>query len=599
MPYDGLVLAAITRELQEKLTGGRIDRIHQPTKDEVILVVRRPGFRGRLLLSANARSARVHLTRTTRENPAAAPVFCMVLRKHLEGGRIISMRQPGLERVLVIRVESRDELGRQSYKQLICEIMGKHSNILLVEPVTNVIIDGIKRYTHAVSRHREVLPGQPYLPPPFQNKLNPLLLNEEEFRQHCLDVPLETTLLELLQGGFEGLSKVTCREIIDRANLTPDVLLDHCGEYELRSLWEPFHQIMALTRNGRFVPCLTCGKKSKAMDFAALELTHTGLAIKHGEMNDLVDQFFYEREQAEVINKERNHVIAVLKKEMSRLEKKLDLYRASLKATAEANKFKLYGELLTANLYRLKQGQPEACLENYYESREQIVTIPLERHRSPSENAQRYFKKYIKARNTRTALEPRIADAREEMLYLEGVKTDLEQAGSLPELAEIKQELAEQGYLKSPPPSPGGKKKKKERLLPKPLSFVSSDGMQILVGKNNKQNDYLTLKLARENDLWLHTKDIHGSHVIIRTEGKEISASTLTEAAALAAFFSKGRSSTNVPVDYTLKKHVSKPKGARPGMVIYRQQRTIIAMPDEKLVEELGDRSREEGKIKG
>ncbi|MDD4168745.1 MAG: NFACT RNA binding domain-containing protein [Desulfotomaculaceae bacterium] len=588
MPYDGLVLAAITKELDEKLTGGRIDRIHQPTRDEIVLVVHRPGFRGRLLLSANAQSARVHLTGTTRENPAAAPVFCMVLRKHLEGGRIISVQQPGLERMLLIKVEAWDELGRRLPKHLICEIMGKHSNILLVEPVSNIIIDGIKRYSHAVSRYREVLPGQPYLPPPSQNKLNPLLFNEEQFRRHCLDAPLETTLVELLQGRFEGLSKVTCREIIDRANLAADVLLDHCGEYEFRSLWEPIHQIMALAREGRFAPCLTCGNKGQALDFAALELTHTGLATKHGEMNELVDLFFWEREQAEIINKGRNRVLTILKKEMSRLGKKHDLYQASLKATAAADKFKLYGELLTANLYRLEQGLPEACLQNYYETGDQTVTIPLDRHRSPSENAQLYFKKYIKARNTRTALEPRIAAARDEMLYLEGIKNALEQVSNLSELAEIKLELTEQGYLKSPPPLPGGKKKKKERLVPKPLSFFSSDGLQILVGKNNKQNDYLTLKLAQENDLWLHTKDIHGAHVIIRTEGKEIPASTLAEAAALAAFFSKGHSSTNVPVDYTLKKHVSKPKGARPGMVIYRQQKTIMAVPDEELVERLG-----------
>ncbi|OPX86780.1 MAG: hypothetical protein A4E53_02812 [Pelotomaculum sp. PtaB.Bin104] len=594
MPFDGLVLAAITKELEEKLAGGRIDRIHQPAKDDIVLVVHRPGFRGRLLLSAHAQSARVHLTHATRENPATAPIFCMVLRKHLEGGRIISVRQPGLERMLVIQVESRDELGRHSPKHLISEIMGKHSNIILVEPASNVIVDGIKRYSHAVSRHREVLPGQIYIPPPSQKKYNPLLLDEEEFRRLCFEAPLDTSLLELLQGRFEGLSKVTCREIIYRANLAPDVLLDHCGEYELRSLWELFHKIIALTRDGRFEPCLTCSNKGKALDFAAIKLTHTGLATKHGEMTDLVDQFYWEREQEVIITKGQNQVLTVLKKEMSRLGKKLDLYLNSLKATAEAEKLKLYGELLTANLYRLEHGQTEACLENYYDLGEQTLTIPLDRHRSPSENAQLYFKKYIKAKNTRSALEPRITAARDEILYLEGVKTALEQAASISELGEIKQELTEQGYLKSPPPVPGGKKKKKERLTPKPLSFLSSDGMQIFVGKNNKQNDYLTLKLAQDNDLWLHTKDIHGAHVIVRTEGKEISTTTLAEAARLAAFFSKGRNSTSVPVDYTLKKHVSKPNGARPGMVIYRQQKTIMAVPDEELVERLGERAREQ-----
>jgi len=586
MPFDGLVLAATRKELEDKLTGGRIERIHQPDKNEIILTIHRSGFRGRLLLSADAQNARVHVTTATKENPATPPAFCMALRKHLEGGRVTGFEQPGLERVLIIKIDTKDELGYPAPKHLICEIMGKHSNIILIEPSSNVIIDGIKRYSHTVSRYREVLPGRPYLPPPPQKKLNPLLVDEEQFRHVCLSSPLETALSDLLQKCFEGLSTITCREIVYRANLSPDFLLDQCGDYELRVLWETLHRLTISGVESNFEHCLVTSAKGKPLDFAAIDLKHTGLTSKHGEMNFLLDIFFSEREKSEKVNKEKNLVSNIVKKEIARLEKKLAIYIKSWDETAEAEKLRLYGELLTANLYRLKKGIQEAHLENFYDDR-QIITIPLDPYRSPAENSQDYFKKYLKAKNTRSALEQRISQVRDEIGYLEGVKTALDQAGELPELAEITQELIEQGYLRQPLLTSGAKKNKKERTTPKPFSFRSSDGFQLLVGKNNKQNDYLTLKVAKENDLWLHTKDIPGAHVIIRTEGKEIPPTTLVEAAVLAAFFSKARNSTNVPVDYTPKKHVSKPSGARPGMVIYEQQKTITVNPDEDLVERL------------
>ncbi|OPY58004.1 MAG: hypothetical protein A4E55_01225 [Pelotomaculum sp. PtaU1.Bin035] len=587
MPFDGLVLAAVRKELNDKLTGGRIEKIYQPDKDEIVLSVHRMGSRCRLLLSANAQNARIHLTSTIKENPITPPLFCMVLRKHLEGGRVISFEQNGLERVLLVKIDSRDELGHQSPKHLICEIMGKHSNIILVEPSVNTIIDGIKRYSHAVSRYREVLPGRPYLPPPPQKKLNPLLVDEGQFRLACLDSSLETALPDLLQRHFEGLSAATCREIVFRSNLSPDTILDQCGDHELRAIWLSLYRLTVPAGEGRFEPCLTTSIKGKPQDFAAIDLNHTRLKRKHGEMNSLIDIFFSDREQTEKINKTKKALINSLKKEIARLEKKLDLYEESLDETAGAEKLRLYGELLTANLYRLGENKHEVSLENFHEKGQQTVTIPLDPHRSPAENSQAYFKKYLKAKNTRSAVELQVAQAREELNYLEGVGAALDQAGELSELEEVRQELIEQRYLKQPAHTPGSRKNKKEKLIPKPLSFRSSDGFQLFVGKNNKQNDYLTLKMARESDLWLHTKDIPGAHVIIKTEEKEVTPTTLSEAAGLAAFFSKARGSKNVPVDYTLKKHVSKPRGARPGMVIYGQQKTIMAVPDEDLVKKL------------
>ncbi|BAF59983.1 predicted RNA binding protein homologous to eukaryotic snRNP [Pelotomaculum thermopropionicum SI] len=368
MPFDGLVLAAVRKELEHKLTGGRIERIYQPQQEELVLSVHRPGARYRLLISASSQNARVHLTTATRENPAAPPLYCMVLRKHLEGGRIAGFEQAGLERVLVMKVESRDELGRASEKHLVCEIMGKHSNIILMDPSTGTIIDGIKRYSHAVSRYREVLPGKPYVFPPSQGKLDPFSVNEEQFSLACLESPLETALPQLLQKRFEGLSTVTCREIVYRAGLPLETLLDQCGEYELRVLWQSFSSFMAKAAQGSFEPCLTAGKKGEFLDFAAVNLTHTGEKIMGGEMNTLLNLFYTAREQLEKLNKTRNSVISLLNKEMARLEKKLDLYAKSLDETAGAEKFRLYGELLTANLYRLEKGCPEAVLENWYDA---------------------------------------------------------------------------------------------------------------------------------------------------------------------------------------------------------------------------------------
>ena len=587
MPFDGLVLAAVRQELEVKFNGARIEKIYQPERAELALILHQPGLRQRLLLSAHAQDARVHLTTTSKENPVSAPLFCMVLRKHLEGGRILAFEQPGLERVLIIKVESRDELGRPSEKHLVCEIMGKHSNIILLDPGSGAILDGIRRYSHSVSRYREVLPGRDYLPPPDQHKLNPLTLDEERFRQVCLDAPLETTLPNLLQKRLEGLSPITCREIVHRANLPLDFLLDQCGDYELRGLWKALSTIIIPARQGEFEPCLITGKKREPLDFAALNLSHTGKDSEHDGMNALLDLFFTTRSHQQRFSVQKNAVFGLLNKEVTRLVKKVSIYKESMDETAGADQLRLYGELLTANLYHLEKGPEEALLENYYESSCPLVAVPLDPQLTPLENSRFYFKKYVKAKNTRVAVESRLALVQEELSYLEGIKTALEQADSSAELDEIRQELTEQGYLQPPTHRPGTKKNKKERHIPRPHAFLSSDGFAVFAGKNNKQNDFLTLKLASEDDLWLHTKDIHGAHVIIRVEGRDIPARTLEEAAGLAAFFSKGRGSTKVAVDYTQVRHVHKPKGARPGMVIYEHQKTIIAVPDEEQVEML------------
>jgi predicted ribosome quality control (RQC) complex YloA/Tae2 family protein len=587
MPFDGLVLAAVRSELEDKLIGGRIERIHQPGKTELIILVHKPGARQKLLLSAHAQNARVHLTETTRANPTTPPVFCMVLRKHLEGGRITGFSQDGLERVLVIKIESRDELGCLAEKNLVCEIMGKHSNIILLDPAAGAVVDGIKRYSHAVSRFREILPGRPYLFPPSQGKLNPLLLDEEQFRLACLETSLDTTMPNLLQKRFEGLSIVTCREIIDRAGLAPDMPLDHCGDYELRAVWDALHKIINMAVHGVFEPCLVTGKRGEPLDYAALDLNYPEQNKEHGEMNSLLDCFFAARERMERLAREKNSITSLLNKEIAKLEKKLNIYSESHDNIAGAEIFRLYGELLTANLYRLAKGATETTLENFHEENAPPVTIVLDPQHTPVENAQAYFKKYSKSKKTGEALKPLILQVQDELAYLEGIKAAADYAAEIHELSEIRYELAEQGYLKKPVIAKTAARHKKEKHIPRPLSFISIDGFQMFAGKNNVQNDHLTIKMAREEDIWLHAKDIPGAHVIIRTEGKEVPPSTYLEAAGLAALFSKARKSKKVPVDYTLKKHVHKPKGARPGMVIYEHQKTIMAAPDEELAERL------------
>lgn len=583
MPFDGLVLAAVKNELEQYLTGGRIEKIYQPAREEIHLIIHRQQGRLRLLLSADAGLARVHLTTGARENPPAPPLFCMVLRKHLEGGRITSIHQPGYDRILELTVDARDELGRPSHKRLVCEIMGRHSNIILLDR-ENVIIDGIRRYSHAVSRHREVLPGRPYINPPPQKKTNPLELDEENFYRVMLSRPLESKVAEVIQKEFDGLSPLMAREITHRSGLPATTPLELCGEYELRALWRTMHGIMTEAAAKQFQPTLVLAKNRLPVEFAAFGLSQfKGMTIKHGGMNQLADEYFQQKRLTEQVEREKQSLLGTVRKELNRLEKKLSLQRESVREAEDREQYRIAGELITANIYRLNKGEEEILLENYYQPDSPPVKITLEPRLSPSENAQLYFKKYNKAKSTLIAARHHAAQSKSEMEYLSGVENAVAMAENPEDTAQIRQELADQGYVKHSPQ--GGRKKNKEREIPRPMTFLSSEGLTIMVGKNNRQNDYLTAKMAREGDIWLHTKDIPGSHVIVKASEKEITDTTLAEAATLAAYFSKARESTRVPVDYTLRKYVSKPKGAKPGYVIYTNQKTIYVNPDGELVE--------------
>ncbi|HZK18393.1 MAG TPA: NFACT RNA binding domain-containing protein [Clostridia bacterium] len=586
MPYDGLVLSAATHELRQNLIGGRVERVHQPEKEKIIIAIYNNRKRYRLLLSAHAANARIHLTEAQYKNPPSPPLFCMVLRKHLEGGRIKSFEQPRLERVLKITVSASDELGRDREKILICEIMGRHSNLIIVDPMDKTIIDGIKRYTHAVSRHREVYPGIPYISPPRQDKLNPLLMDEESFRDACLAQPWNKKLPDVLFAVLEGFSPLTCKELVYRTGLDLRFPLESCGDYELRILWESVQGVVGPARQGEFQTTLVTDSDNTPLEFAALDLTHyptpeENVTRHRAEISTILDKFFHHKETSNQIQQIKQNFSQLLNTHMKRLKKKFREQKKDFTKAEDAEKYREWGELVFANLHWLKaeKGKQEIALDSLYAPGEEVV-IHLDPSLEPVRNAEKFFKRYRKAKTTRKILGKRTAQTKQELDYLQSVEIATLESTTLDELEEVKQELADGGYLKKE------KRKAKKRLgIPTPASYVSSDGFTVLLGKNNRQNDYLTLKMAGAEDIWLHTKDIPGAHVIIRrgSRGVEIPERTLVEAAQLAAYNSKAKLSQNVPVDYTRKKFVTKPKGAKPGMVIYRYHKTLTVNPKESL----------------
>ncbi|GAB6181086.1 NFACT RNA binding domain-containing protein [Desulfotomaculum defluvii] len=587
MAFDGLVMAAVAKELSDRLVGGRVEKIQQPNANEVILVIHtREKGKQKLLISAEARDARIHFTTASYINPLAPPIFCMVLRKHLEGGRIRSVAQVGLERILQFTIDSRDELGRPGEKYLFCEVMGKHSNILLVDPDNQTIVDGIHRYSHAVSRYREVLPNRPYLPPPAQDKMDVRKLNEDLFREMMMSEDINFTVSDIFLKKIAGVGPLTCRELVCRAGLPVDYKLEHCGDYELNQLWQQIQRLNLALENGDYQPTLLLDRRDMPLEFSAIDLSHMK-AFKRvsSNMNAVLDQYYTKIIRLRQLESFRHSLLQTIRKETGRLKKKISLYQKSLHSAEKADEYRILGELLTANLYQIDQGT-EAKVQDFYDPEGKETIIVMDPSLTPSQNAQEFFKKYLKAKNTREAVGVHLTQAEMELNYLEAVETAISQAMYMEDLTEIQNELEEQSYLK-PKVQNQRNRIKKETLRPEPLSFLSSEGLTILVGKNNKQNDYLTLRLAGENDIWLHTKDIPGSHVIIRNISGEIPNQTLLEAATLAAWFSKARQSGKVPVDFTFRKYVRKPKGAKPGMVIYDHQQTLYVSPSEELVEQL------------
>ncbi|MGQ9511996.1 Rqc2 family fibronectin-binding protein [Thermodesulfitimonas sp.] len=572
MPFDGLTLYAVTRELKERLTGSRVERVYQPAALEVILVCRHHQEKYHLLAAATADAARVHLTATDRRNPGKIPFFCSVLRRHLEGCRVSEIVQSGLDRILHLTLTGTDAAGRLVTYRLITEIMGKHSNIILVDAGENKILDAIKRYSHALSRYREVLPGQPYVPPPPTGKKDPRLPSAEEFTADLAAFGPASEVAAAIQRTYEGFSLFSAREVVCRAELPSDITLGECGIYEYRRLYTAFRDLITSVIEGMAVPTLVVAH-GIPVDFAPFAPAQPGGEQIQGPLNQLVDRFYTTKAAITTFRTQKQRLMEVVNREIKHLNHKLDEILALLDDPA-ADRYRLYGELLMANLYRLEAGAQEALLENFYLPTSPLVAIPLDPALTPAQNAQRYFKKYAKARAARAYATQEKERLEAELAYLAGVTTAIEQASELREFEEIAAELAEQGYLPARPPAP-----KEKRTPPAPLQLSSADGYTILVGKNNRQNEYVTFKLAAPGDIWLHARGVPGAHVILKTGGRDPSPQALAAAAALAAYFSQARGARSVPVDWTRRANVQRPKGARPGFVTYTGEKTLYADP--------------------
>lgn len=567
MSIDGLFLFALIEELSQQITAARISKIYQPLERDILLHLRSRGQNQKLFISAHPTYPRIHLTSEEWANPEVAPMFCMVLRKHLEGGVIERISQVDLDRIIHIDIRSRNELGDLHLRRLIVEIMGKHSNIILVDPETNMIIDSIHHVGPSINQYRVVLPGKTYVAPPAQDKVNPLLTDWETFIKK-VDFNRGKLDQQLVQQ-FEGVSPLLAKEILHRAKLATR-----------ENLYQSFQEIMTQIKEKALKPTLMeTGTKDY---FYLFPLTHIeGKEKQFDGLSRLLDAYFHGRLEREQVKQRAADLIRFLQREKKKNETKLEKLVHTLKENEQAEKYKLYGELLTAYMHQLKQGMTEVTLSNYYDPEGAPVTIPLDPALTPNENAQYYFKKYTKAKNSIQVVQEQIRLAEEEINYLDTLLQQLELA-SPEDIEEIREELIEGKYLKERSKT---EKKEKKRTKPQPERYLSSEGIEILVGKNNKQNDYLTTKLARPNHTWLHTKDIPGSHVLIRAT--QFGEETLKEAAQLAAYYSKARQSSQVPVDYTLIKHVKKPNGAKPGYVIYDHQKTIYVTPSRELINRL------------
>ncbi|WP_406687294.1 NFACT family protein [Rossellomorea vietnamensis] len=567
MSFDGLFTRNMTKELNENLLHGRINKIHQPYKNEIILVIRANGKNHKVLLSAHPSYSRVQLTAENYDNPSVPPMFCMLLRKHLEGSIIEGISQIELDRMIVFEVKGRNEIGDISYKQLIVEIMGRHSNIILVDKERNMILDSIKHISPSMNTHRTVLPGHTYVLPPQQDKIDPLeaetvdVLRALDFNSGKLD--------NQIVQSFAGISPLYAKEVVHRAGIGSGA-----------AIAESFLSLIAHAKNFDIAPTLITADKET---FYWMDLQHLGGEKQtFPSLSELLDRFFYQKASRDRVKQQGNDLERFIRNERDKNINKITKLERTLDDAQQADRYQLLGELLTSNLYAVERGMTEVSVVNYYDENGESITIPLNPQKSPSDNAQNYFSRYQKAKNAIKIVHEQIEKAQEEIVYLEQLLQQLESA-STKDVEEIREELEEEGYLKVRKQT----KKKKANMKPVLEQYTSTDGTKILVGKNNKQNDYLTNRVAGRDEVWLHTKDIPGSHVVIKSSNP--TDETIKEAANIAAYFSKARESSSVPVDFTEVKQVKKPKGAKPGFVIYEGQQTVYVTPDLDLVRSLKD----------
>lgn len=555
MAFDGIVTAAMAGELREQILYGKIDKIYQPESSELVLHIHTKNGNKRLYATVDSSASCVRLIDKNPLNPPAPLPFCMLLRKHLQSGRITSVEQKDSERILEISVETLNELGFTVNKKLIFEIMGKHSNIVLVEMSTGKIIDCIKKISLDESRARQVLPGMTYSYPPSQNKIPFREITEEEL-ENAGDTP------KALLSKVGGIAPCFARELFAAPH-----------RYAL------LRKFLSRIEDNALEPVVYEDEQGKPVEFYMAPLSEYENSCKRLDFDSLSHAcgYFYEHRNATNRARQKSHsLVHAVKNRLDKLYLKKQRLNEDLLKAENSDQLRLYGELLTANMHLIHPGMKEVTVTNYYNGKE--ITIPLDPRWSPNKNAQNYFKQYGKAKTAVHEKKAQLKENQENIDYLESVYTYLNNTDSIRDIEDLRQELEEEGWIR---PRKAANRRKKPKFRPHPLKYQTSDGFTVLVGRNNKENDALTLKLASKNDYWLHTKDIPGSHVILETQGKELTETAVMEAAALAAYHSKARTSENVPVDYVRVRYVKKPNGAKPGMVIFTHNRTVYVNPKE------------------
>lgn len=575
MPLDAVCLQAVVAELAPQITGSRIEKIQQPARDQVVLLLR--GNR-RLLLSAGGGQPRLHLTELPRDNPAQPPMFCMLLRKYLSGGIIESIQQAPLERVVTLTVSAADELGERSQFSLILEAVARRANLILADKDGH-IIDCLRRIDFEMNPDRQVLPGLFYHLPMPPDKVSPFTVTEEEFAALAAAAGEGAPADQWLVRTVNGLSPLVARELTFRACGSTDApVTGHTA-----ALWSAFAAWRDTVNEKHFTPAML-KRSGVPMDFTYLHVGQYGGAAEeetYTSFSRLLDDFYEKREQAERVKQKGQDLVKTASNGAARLRRKIAAQEQELAESKNRGKWRVYGELITANLYRMERGMSRLTAQNYYDPDCADVDIPLDVRLSPQENAAKYFKKYTKAKTAEKYITAQLEKARVELTYLESVLQELTLAESEQDFNDIRAELIDGGYLRA-------KGRKQPQRPSKPREFRSTAGLRILVGRNNRQNDRLTAKDAEKWDIWLHTQRIHGSHVILCTGGAQPDEQSLLEAASLAAYFSQAQNSTKVPVDFTQVKYVKKPAGSPPGFVNYTNYKTILADPSEELVKRLG-----------
>ena len=583
MAFDGIVIHNLVYEMNEKITGGRISKIAQPEADELILTIKKEKDTHKLFLSASASLPLAYFTESTKPNPLTAPNFCMLLRKHIGNGKIISVTQPGLERIIDIAVEHLDELGDLKKKHLIIELMGKHSNIIFCSEDMAYdfendkegwrILDSIKHVPAQISSVREVLPGRPYFIPDTMNKRNPLSAEEADIVS-----ALETggPLAKAIYTGFTGISPVVAEDIVYRSGLDSAMTASSLTDAERQHLAHTFFLLLEEIRENHFAPNIVYdGENPVEFSSVFLEVYGEEQTDLYTSISQVLENYYAVRNRLSRMRQKTAELRKITQTHLDRSRKKYSLQMSQLKDTEKREQYRIYGELLNAYGYGIEEGAKEASLLNYYTG--ETITVPLDPDQTAQENAQRYFARYGKLKRTYEALTDLIEETQNEIEHLESIAASIDMAINVEDLTQIRQEMVQYGYLKK---YAQGGKGKKEKVTSRPYHYISSDGFHMYVGKNNYQNDELTFQFADNGDMWFHAKKMPGSHVIVKCSGKELPDRTYEEAGRLAAYYSKGRDSDKVEVDYIEKKQVKKTPGGAPGFVIYHTNYSMMAVPN-------------------